>query len=147
MASEDGPPGADREAERTAAQTERLESMLATYRNQEDKDPFLSAWCSSTHWLWLSRVSEQLLPEYYSGCHLSNLYACRPKGIADTDEAEVLSGGMFQHREIQNAWSPFTQPLGEAGLPRKTFRAPLLSKLSDAGFSNVLDVSSLCACH
>ena len=73
--------------------------------------------------------------------------ACRPKGILDGDEAEVLSGGMFQRGEIQKAWSPFTQPLQEAGLPRKTFRAPLLSKLTDAGFSNVLDVRFLCACR
>lgn len=65
---------------------------------------------------------------------------CRPKGIEDSGRVEVLSGNMFDQEGLQDTWSPFTKPLQDAGLPRRTFRAPLLAKLNAAGFSNVLDV-------
>lgn len=71
---------------------------------------------------------------------MSSTCSCRPKGIADGSEVEVLSGELLQAEKVQSAWSPFTQPLESAGLPRKTFRAPVLKKLSAAGFTNVLDV-------
>ena len=48
------------QAQRTAFQEEQLDSMLAEYRSQDDKDPFLSAWCASARWLWLRQRASQL---------------------------------------------------------------------------------------
>jgi hypothetical protein len=57
---------------------------------------------------------------------------------------------VFDRRSLQQGWHPFTVPLQQAGLPRKTFRAPLLAKLQAAGFESLLDVRSpraLLLCH
>ena len=63
---------------------------------------------------------------------------CRPGDISDEDK--LLGADVIGTADLADAWPPFTAPLSAAGLPRNTFRAPLLSKLEDAGFSSVLDV-------
>lgn len=63
---------------------------------------------------------------------------CRPRDVPSEDK--LLGADVLGKADLADAWPPFTGPLRAAGLPRMTFRAPLLDKLEDAGFASVLDV-------
>lgn len=78
------------------------------------------------------RAAAQLVV-HRDGC----LVLCRPEDVPDDDK---LLGSDLLVQEGLDAWRPFTAPLRDAGLPRVTFRAPLIAKLEDAGFFTLLDV-------
>eukprot|EP00892_Ulva_mutabilis_P000268 jgi/Ulvmu1/10241/UM060_0042.1 len=84
------------------------------------------------------RALEEMLVAQRSALEPDPFLTVTPEDVPDADR--LLGADVLGKADLASAWLPFSAPLADSGLPRTTFRAPLLAKLEAAGFATLLDL-------